>query len=110
VHESPSLPRPPRSTIAAAGADRRPFAARRLSRRLVADWLGRLQLQLAEGLALVTLGPTAHSPHLVFREDALPIGAVVVIVIDVAVARLTAFGCNRVVGRYLRHAGFQFVD
>ena len=68
------------------------------------------QLQRAEGLALVTLGTTAHSPDRVFREDALPIRAVVVIVVDVAVARLAAFRCDRVVRRYLGHAGSVFVD
>jgi hypothetical protein len=45
-----------------------------------------------------------------FREDALPIRAVVVIVVDVSVARLTAFRCDRVIRRYLRHPGSLFVD
>ena len=36
----------------------------------------------AEALALVTLGTATHSPYLVFREDALAIRAVVVIVVD----------------------------
>jgi len=65
---------------------------------------------LAEALALVTLGKTARSPYLVFGEDALPVRAVVVIVVDVAMARLAAFGCDRVVGRHLDHAGSLFVD
>jgi hypothetical protein len=68
------------------------------------------QLQLAEALALVTLGTTAGSPHLVFREDALPIRAVVVIVVDVAVTRLAAFRRDRVIPPYLGHAGSLFDD
>ena len=65
--------------------------------------------QLAEALALVTLGTTAHSPHLVLREDALPIGAVVVIVVYVTVPRLPAFRGDRVIGPYFGHAGSLFV-
>ena len=68
------------------------------------------QLQRAEGLALVTLRMTPHSPHLVFRENALPVRAAVVIVVDVAVARLAAFRGDRVVRRYLGHAETLFVD
>jgi hypothetical protein len=46
----------------------------------------------------------------VFREDALPIGAIVVIVVDVAVTRLAALRCDRVIRPYLDHEGFLFID